>query len=72
MLRTIGEGTKDITLGIASCIPIIGPCIVVPARLIASIVCFTGKMTFYGVKTVVMLPVKAGSAVVGLFQRSPK
>ncbi|MBU6149786.1 MAG: hypothetical protein KGQ54_06290, partial [Verrucomicrobia bacterium] len=65
MLSTIAGGVKDITLGIASCIPIIGPCVVVPARLIASVVTFAGKATFYGVKTVVMLPVKAGSAVGG-------
>jgi hypothetical protein len=72
MLRTIGNGAKDITLGTASCIPIIGPCVVVPLRCLASIVCFSGKMAFYGVKAVVMIPVKTTSAIVSLFHRSPK
>ncbi|MBX9924493.1 MAG: hypothetical protein K2Y01_10320 [Rhabdochlamydiaceae bacterium] len=72
MFRTVGNGVKDITLGAASCIPIIGPCVVVPARFIATIVCTAGKVAFYGVKAVVMVPVKTGSAIVKLFHRSPK
>ncbi len=72
MIRTAATGAKDITLGAASCIPIIGPCVIVPARFLLSTLIFTGKITYYGLKTVVMIPVKTGSAVVRLFHKTPK
>jgi hypothetical protein len=72
MIRTALTGIKDFTLGIASCIPIIGPCVIVPARFFASMVCFAVKMTFYGTKTVVMVPVKAGSLVLTVFYKGIK
>ena len=72
MIRTILTGAKDFSLGVASCIPVIGPCVIVPGRFLASMVSFGVKFTFYGVKNVVMLPINVGSAVITLFHKTPK